>query len=74
MSEVENKIKEIFGKRVDLTGVTVDTTLESLDIDSLDLVEAMMDLEEEFGVQFTNDEILNLKTVKDVVTLVENKK
>ena len=74
MSDIENKIKEIFGKRVDLSNVTLDTTLESLDIDSLDLVEAMMDLEEEFGVQFTNDEILTLKTVKDVVTLVESKK
>ena len=74
MTNTEEKIKEIFGKRVDLSNVTPETTLQSLDIDSLDLVEAMMDLEEAFGVQFTNDEILTLKTVKDIVNLVDSKK
>lgn len=74
MNETALKIKEIMSKRVNLDGANEDTPLSSLDIDSLDLVEAVMDIEEEFGIQFTNEEIQSFKVLRDVVTLVESKK
>ena len=33
-----------------------------------------MDLEEEFDVEFENEEMVSLKTVKDVVETIENKR
>ena len=74
MTETALKIKEIMSKRVNLEGADENTPLSTLDIDSLDLVEAVMDIEEEFGIQFTNEEIQSFKVLKDVVDLVESKK
>lgn len=74
MSEVATKIKEIMSNHVDVKDATPDTPLNQLDIDSLDLVEAMMEIESEFNVEFTNEEILGLKCFNDIVKLVEAKK
>lgn len=74
MNETALKIKEIMAKRINIEDATLDTPLNALDIDSLDLVEAVMDIEEEFGIQFTNEEIQSFKILKDVVDSVESKK
>ena len=42
-------------------------------IDSLDLVEAMMEIEEAFNIEFENEEILNLKCFDDIVKVVSDK-
>lgn len=73
MENVAEKIKKIMSKHINVKDATVDTPLSQLNIDSLDLVEAMMDIEEEFNIEFTNEEILNLKCFNDIVKLVETK-
>ncbi len=73
MEDIQAKIREIISKHVDITSTKEDTPLSELDIDSLDLVEAMMDLEEEFKIEFENDEILNLKCFNDIVNLINKK-
>jgi acyl carrier protein len=47
-----------------------DATLESLDIDSLDLVEIAQILEEEHGVKLTTDDADRLRSLGDVFDLV----
>ena len=54
--------------------ITPETELKSLGIDSLDLVEIVMEAEEEFGVAFSNDELNNFTTVNDVVNAIKSKK
>ena len=49
------------------------TTWEELDADSLDLVEVIMAIEEEFGIKFVNDDFSDIKTVKDVIDVIEKK-
>lgn len=51
-----------------------ETNLRGLGIDSLDLVEIIMDAEEKFGVTFTNEELNDFKTVNDVVNAIKSKK
>ena len=46
---------------------------EDLGIDSLDAVELSLDLETEFNVEISDEELASLKTVKDIVTLIEAK-
>ncbi len=46
---------------------------EDLDADSLDLVEAVLALEEEFGVSIPEDEMEGVKTVGQAVDLVATK-
>lgn len=57
---------------IDPETVHEDSTLESLDIDSLDLVELVTDLEEEEGIDFGEPE--GLKTVGDIVAHVDSLK
>ena len=47
--------------------------LEDLEMDSLDVVEIIMSLEDEFGVEIPDDEIEGIKTVEDLVNYLANK-
>lgn len=57
---------------IDPDTVTEDSTLESLDIDSLDMVELITDLEEEEDIDFGEPE--GLETVGDIVEHVDSLK
>lgn len=70
-------IKEILAKqlRIDENDIEEDTLLrEDLGVDSLDVVEMLMAIEDECGVMVPDDEIANLKTVGDVAKYVEENK
>lgn len=55
--------------------VTLDSELKLLSLDSLTFVGVVIDLEEEFGIEFEVDEldILDWKTVGDIAKSVEEK-
>ena len=48
--------------------------IEDLGADSLDMVEMLMTLEEEFGISIPDEDAMNLKTVGDIVTYIESHK
>ncbi len=50
--------------------VSREATFESLDVDSLDLVEVAQIIEDEFGVELDGDAMKDVKTVGDVIDLV----
>jgi acyl carrier protein len=50
-----------------------EATLESLDVDSLDLVELAQIVEDEFGVELRGDDVKEVKTVGEVIDLVVSK-
>lgn len=68
------KVKEILVKELNLSGeeVTMEASFEALGIDSLDLVELVMQLEEEFDINMEETE--GMKTVEDVVRYIETAK
>ncbi len=45
---------------------------EDLDIDSLSMMTIVVNAEEKFGVRIPDDEVKNLKTVRDAVTFINN--
>ena len=47
--------------------------LKELGLDSLDVVEMLTDMEEKYGIEFDNDEMLELGTVNDVISVIEKK-
>lgn len=51
--------------------ITLDSTFASLGIDSLDTFQLIIEIEEEFGIEVEAPE--NLKTIKDVVSYIEEK-
>jgi len=54
----------------DASEITPDATFESLEIDSLDLVELAQVIEDEFGVELKTEDAARLQTVQDAVDLV----
>ena len=48
--------------------------IEDLGADSLDMVEMLMLVEEEFGISIPDDDAMDLKTVEDIVKYIEAKK
>jgi acyl carrier protein len=60
--------------KVDLAKISATTTfVDDLNLDSLDIVELMMKMEDEFGVEIPEEEAENLRSVKDVVSYLESK-
>ena len=59
---------------VDASAVTPEANFaDDLDADSLDLVELVMALEEEFDITVEEEELSDVATVGDALTLVESK-
>jgi acyl carrier protein len=50
------------------------TSMKDLGIDSLDLVEMILKVEEKYDLAFEDAELLDLKTMGDVEALLKNKK
>lgn len=48
--------------------------IEDLGADSLDMVEMLMLVEEEFGISIPDEDAVNLKTVEDIIKYIEAKK
>ena len=68
-------LKSILAKRgVDTSKLKPTDSLQDLGLDSLDLVEVMLEIEDSLKVEFTSNEIASLSTLKDVVDLINSKK
>lgn len=50
--------------------ITRESSFESLDVDSLDLVEVGQVIQDEFGVEIKDDDMKDMSTVGEVVALV----
>ena len=48
--------------------------VEDLKADSLDLVELVMDLEESYGVEIPDEQLAEVKTVGQIVAIIESSK
>ena len=57
---------------LDVTEITPDSTFESLGIDSLDIVEMIMDLESELGVELDMED-QKITTFQELADFVESK-
>lgn len=60
--------------KIDKSKIKAETSfVDDLNLDSLDIVELMMKMEDEFGVEIPEEDAEGLKSVKDVVTYLEKK-
>jgi acyl carrier protein len=75
--EVATTLERVQAIAVERLGVDADKVVESaefigdLDADSLDLVEVIMAMEQEFGVEIKDEDAENIRTVGDAVKYID---
>jgi len=76
MAEVKSKVQKIIEEQlgVDSERVRPEASfIEDLGADSLDIVELVMAMEEEFDLEIPDEEAEKLRTVQDVYSYIESK-
>ncbi len=74
---VVDKVKELISGQLgkDVSEISLEKEIvKDLGADSLDVVEMLMSLEEEFDITVPEEDAINIKTVEDIVKLIEEKK
>jgi acyl carrier protein len=74
---IEEKIIEIIMEQLDVTKeecIPEASFMDDLGADSLDIVELIMAMEENFGIEITDDELLKIRTVRDAVEFIIKKR
>lgn len=72
-----DKVKSLIASQLGISEdkITAEARLiEDLGADSLDTVEMLMTLEDEFGIAIPDDEAVKLKTVGSIVELIDSKR
>ncbi|MBR2978762.1 MAG: acyl carrier protein [Myxococcaceae bacterium] len=73
-SAVESKVKSIVAEQlgVEEHAIKAESSFtEDLGADSLDIVELVMTMEEQFGVEIPDDQAESIKTVKDAIAYIK---
>lgn len=71
-----NKVKELVAKQLNISEdkIKEDSRLiEDLGADSLDVVEMLMTLEEEFGISIPDEETADMVTIAGIVKVIDSK-
>ena len=74
---VAEQVKELISKQLNkpIEDITNDKeVVKDLGADSLDVVEMLMNLEEECGITISEEDAVNIKTVGDIISLIEKEK
>jgi len=72
INETASKIVSIIAEKlhIDVNAVNPQSTLQDLGADSLDMVDIIMKIEEEFGIEINDEDAENLHNVQDVINYV----
>jgi len=70
MIDIEERVIEIVSNFLDCE-VTKEESFVNLGVDSLDIIEIIVECEQEFNIAITDNKIQKLKTVEDLVKLVQ---
>ena len=73
-AEIFEKVREILVKNLDVNSayVEMDTSIRELMPDSSELLDILLDLEEEFDVDITDEDFEEIDTVSDAVEYIKN--
>ena len=72
--EVFERVKEVLSEQLGVDDAEINEEAsfqEDLDADSLDLVELIMELEEQFGMEIPDEEVEKITTVEEAVDYVD---
>lgn len=72
VDKVKGMIAQQFGKSVEEVGSEL-SFIDDLGADSLDLVELVMSIEDEFGIEILDEDVEKIVTVQDAVDFIKEK-
>ncbi|MCQ2797008.1 MAG: phosphopantetheine-binding protein [Bacilli bacterium] len=73
MSTQVEEIRKFLADKIGTDTVSDDRALKDLGLDSLDVVEMCLDLEDKYGIQFATEELAEFKTVGDLLGKIDSK-
>jgi len=70
--DIQERVQEIVAEKLGKSAqeLAIDLNLRSLDWDSLDLLELVVDLEEEFDISVNDDRFSNCETIAELAELI----
>jgi acyl carrier protein len=74
--KLEERVIEIIMEQLDVTKeecVPAASFIDDLGADSLDLVELIMEMEENFGIQISDEELEKIRTIQNVIDYLKSK-
>ncbi|WP_343012238.1 acyl carrier protein [Gemella morbillorum] len=75
--EILEEVKEIITRyvKIEPEKITLESKLnEDLDADSIDIADVVMDIEEKYGFEFSDEDAENIVAIKDLVRVIEERK
>ncbi|MDY2727885.1 MAG: phosphopantetheine-binding protein [Candidatus Onthovivens sp.] len=72
MNKYESIVKEL-QEKLNLTTLDEGATLASLGLDSLDVVEFILDVEDNYDIKFESSETQDIKTLGDLLKVIKSK-
>ncbi|MFI4853320.1 MAG: acyl carrier protein [Candidatus Makana argininalis] len=76
MNNIKDKVKKIVSKQFGIKKINISNKISlrnDLGADSLDMIELIMSLEENFNIIITDDESEKLNTIKELINLIKSK-
>ena len=72
---IRERLKELAVENLDIDPdqIDLDSKISDLDIDSIDLVDFIMVIEDEFSIEFSDEELDEIESFADIVSLIESK-
>ena len=71
------EVKEIITRyvKIEPEKITLESKLnEDLDADSIDIADVVMDIEEKYGFEFSDEDAENIVEIRDLVRVIEERK
>lgn len=73
MSKLNKQVIKIIKQNTEVNTISEKSSFAQLGMDSLSTIQMAMDIEDEFGIEFTESELPDILTVGDLIEATRNK-
>jgi acyl carrier protein len=75
MTDIAERVRNIVAERLNVNPeeVTLETTFEDLGADSLDVMDLVMELEQEFDIEIPDEDAEKIRTIEDTIKYIQSR-
>ena len=75
MTDIAERVRNIVAERLNVNPeeVTLETTFEDLGADSLDVMDLVMELEQEFDIEIPDKDAEKIRTIEDTINYIQSR-